>query len=556
MARSPLVKILRQAYKVAQISRKSNIPSSEVLGSINERISRRRLLQGGLALASAAAATTFKRESSAVASGGSSILVVGAGIAGLTAAYRLRQAGVRVDIIEARNRVGGRMRSLANAAGTQITAELGGEFIDSDHTCLRSLATELGLKIVDLLAADQGLGKDTYFFDGRKVSIEKVIRDFAPVAQQIDLDLEAIANFESYRVFDRPTARLDRLSITEYLDRIPATPMIRELIKVAYTIEYGRDAEEQSCLNLLFLIGTEPGEFSIFGTSDERFYIDGGNDQVPRLLAQLLADSIQTGTVLESLKTLSDKRYRVSLRSGERTFERNYERVLLTVPFSVLRKIQLDVDLPVIKRLAIKTLGYGTNAKLITSYQEKIWRTRYGSTANVYTDLGFQNTWECSQSRYTPGQGLIANYTGGRQGLVLGTATSGVHARKLVSQLEQVFPGIKGVRLQNKVNQIHWPSEQYTRGSYACYLVGQWTQMYGVEGERVGNLFFAGEHTSLEYQGYMEGGCETGQAVAIAILEDLGQADANRQREQISKNRRARRRQRGRFPFRQFRGKI
>ncbi|MBW4639942.1 MAG: FAD-dependent oxidoreductase [Gloeocapsa sp. UFS-A4-WI-NPMV-4B04] len=176
MARSPLVKILRQAYKVAQIARTSNIPSLEVLGSINERISRRRLLQGGLALASAAAATTFKRESSAVASGGSSILVVGAGIAGLTAAYRLRQAGVRVDIIEARNRVGGRMRSLANAAGTQITAELGGEFIDSDHTCLRSLATELGLKIVDLLAAEQGLVKDTYFFEGRKVSIEEVIR--------------------------------------------------------------------------------------------------------------------------------------------------------------------------------------------------------------------------------------------------------------------------------------------------------------------------------------------------------------------------------------------
>lgn len=555
MARSPLVKILRQAYKVTQISRTSNIPSSEVLGSINERISRRRLLQGGLALASAAAATTFKRESRAVASG-TSILVVGAGIAGLTAAYRLRQAGVRVDIIEARNRVGGRMRSLAKAAGTEITAELGGEFIDSDHTCLRSLATELGLKIIDLLTAEQGLVKDTYFFEGRKVSIEEIIRDFAPVAQQIDIDLEAIANFESYAVFDRPTDQLDRLSIAEYLNRIPATPMIRELIKVAYTIEYGRDAEEQSCLNLLFLISTEPGDFSIFGTSDERFYIDGGNDQVPQRLAQMLADSIQTGTVLESIKSLSDRRYRVSLRSGEKTFERNYERVLLTVPFSVLRKIQLDVDLPVIKRLAIKTLGYGTNAKLITGYQEKVWRTRYGSTANVYTDLGFQNTWECSQSRYTLGAGLIANYTGGRQGLVLGTTTSEIHAQKLGSQLEQVFPGIKSVRLQNKVNQIHWPREQYTRGSYACYLVGQWTQMYGVEGERVGNLFFAGEHTSLEYQGYMEGGCETGQAVAIAILEDLGQADANRQREQIGKNRSARRRQRGRFPFRQLRRKI
>jgi len=557
MARSPLVKILRQAYKVAQISRKSNIPLVEVLGSVNEKISRRRLLQGGLALASAAAATTFRRDKDlAVAKSGiSPILVVGAGIAGLTAAYRLRQAGVRVDIIEARNRVGGRIRSLHKATGTQLTAELGGEFIDSDHTCLRSLATELGFKIVDLLAAEQGLVKDTFFFEGRRVPIEEIIRDFAPVAQQIDADLEAIANFESYAVFDRPTAQLDRLSITQYLDRIPTTHLIRELIRVAYTIEYGRDSEEQSCLNLLYLIGTKPGEFSIFGSSDERFYIDGGNDQVPRRLAQLLADSIQTGTVLESLKSLSDNRYRVSLRSGNKAFERNYERILLTVPFSVLRKIQLNVDLPPAKRLAIKTLGYGTNAKLVTGYRETIWRSRYGSTANVYTDLGFQNTWESSQSRYTPGQGLITNYTGGRQGLVLGTATSEIHAQRLVSQLEQVFPGTRSVRLQGRVNQIHWPSQQYSRGSYSCYLVGQWTQMYGVEGERVGNLFFAGEHTSLEYQGYMEGGCETGEAVAIAILKDLRQADAERQRERLGKNRRARRHQRGRFPFQRIPGK-
>ncbi len=550
MARSPLIKILRQAYKVTQISRKSDIPPFEVLGSINERISRRRLLQGGLALASAVAATTFRRDEYRAVARVPPILVVGAGIAGLTAAYRLRQAGVRVDIIEARNRVGGRMRSLPKAAGTGLTAELGGEFIDSDHTCLRSLATELGLNIVDLLTAEQGLIKDTYFFDGRSVEIAEIIRDFAPVARQIDADLEAIANFESYAVFDRPTAKLDNLSIAEYLDRIPTTQMIRELILVAYTIEYGRDVEEQSCLNLLYLIGTQPGEFSIFGTSDERFYIDGGNDQVPRRLAQLLADSIQTGTVLESIKSRPDNRYRVSLRSGDKTFERNYERILLTVPFSVLRKIRLDVDLPPVKRLAIKTLGYGRNAKLITGYREPVWRTRYGSTANIYTDLSFQNTWESSQSRYTPGQGLITNYTGGRQGLVLGTATPEIHAQKLGAQLNQVFPGIDAVRLQGTAKRTRWLSEQYSRGSYACYLVGQWTQMYGVERERVGNLFFAGEHTSLEYQGYMEGGCETGEAVAVAILEDLRKADADRQRERLRRNRRARRRQRGRFPFR------
>lgn len=552
MARSPLIKTLRRAYRVSQISRKRGIPPAEVLGILNERISRRRLLQGSLAFAAAVAATTFRRDGHrAVATGISPILVVGAGIAGLTAAYRLKQAGVPIHIIEARNRVGGRMRSLPSAAGTRLTAELGGEFIDTDHTCLRSLATELGFNVVDLLAAQQGLVQNTYFFEGRRVPIEEIIRDFAPVAEQIDADLEAIANFENYKVFDEPTAKLDRISIAKYLDRIPTTPTIRQLIRVAYTIEYGRDPEEQSCLNLLYLIGTKPGEFSILGNSDERFYIDGGSDQVPHRLAQLLADSIQTGTVLESLRSLSDGRYQVALRSGGSTIDRTYERILLTVPFSVLREIPLKVDLPPVKRLAINTLGYGTNSKLITSYREKVWRTRYGSTADVYTNLGFQNTWESSQSRYTPEEGLITNYTGGRQGLVLGTATPEIHAQRLMPQLERVFPGIGAVRLQGRANRAYWPGELYSRGSYSCYLVGQWTQLYGVEGERVGNLFFAGEHTSVNYAGYMEGGCETGEAVAIAILEDLGvQADAAQQSARIVKNRMARLRQRGRFPFR------
>lgn len=523
MPRSPLLKILRQAYKVSQISRKSGMPPAEVLDRLNERISRRRLLHGGLALAGAAAATTFSREGvRAVAqSGNSSILVVGAGIAGLTAAYRLKQAGVRVDIIEARKRVGGRIRSLQKAAGTKLTVELAGEFIDTDHTCLRDLAKELGFKIVDLLAAERGLVKDTFFFEGRRVPLREIIRDFAPVAKQIDKDLKAIANFESYAKPDPAAAALDRLSITQYLNRIPTTSTIRKLIQVAYTGEYGREAQEQSCLNLLYLIGTEPGEFNIFGTSDERYYIDGGNEQVPRRLAQLLSNSLKTETVLESLRSLSDGRYRVALRSGGRSYERTYERILLTVPFSVLRSIPLNVNLPPAKRLAINTLGYGTNSKLITGYREKVWRTRYRSTANVYTDLGFQNTWESSQSRFTPGEGLVTNFTGGRQGVVLGSATPEFHAQRLMPQLERVFPGISAARLKNNTVRAYWQGEQYSRGSYSCYLVGQWTRMYGVEGERVGNLFFAGEHCSQDYQGYMEGGCETGEAAASEILEDL-----------------------------------
>lgn len=537
MARSPLINTLRQAYRVAQISRKRGIPQAEVLGILNERISRRRLLQGGLAVAATAAATTLRRDGHRAVANlrNSPILVVGAGIAGLTAAYRLKQAGVRVDIIEARNRVGGRIRSLPKAAGTEIVAELGGEFIDTDHTCLRRLATELGFSLLDLLAAQQGLVQDTYFFEGLRVPIEKIISDFAPVAQQIDADLNAIENTENRE------AELDRISITEYLEGIRTTQTIKQLIQVAYTIEYGREAEEQTCLNLLYLIGTAPNEFRIFGDSDERYYIYGGNEQVPRQLAQLLGDSVETATVLESLRRLSDGRYQVALRSSGKTIDRTYERILLTVPFSVLRKIPFNnVELPPLKRLAIDTLGYGTNSKLITGYREKVWQTRYSSTANVYTDLEFQNTWESSQSRYTPEEGLVTNYTGGRQGLVLGTATPKIHGQRFIAQFEQVFPDISEFHLLNKAVLAYWSGEQYTRGSYTCYLVGQATKFFGIEKERVGNLFFAGEHCSLDYQGYMEGGCETGEAAALEILADLGlQTGSTQQKGSVLSNQKA-----------------
>lgn len=541
MARSPLIKILHQAYKVAQISRKSGIPPAEVIGILNEKISRRRLIQGGLALAGAAAATTFRRDSHiAVAKSGiSPVLVVGAGIAGLTAAYRLRKAGVPVNIIEARNRVGGRIRTLPNAAGTKIKAELGGEFIDTNDVCMRGLAKELGFKLVDLFDVLKGLIPATFFFEGRQVPIEEIVQDFAPAAQQIEADLTAIENFESYAIPDPATAALDKVSLSEYLERLPTTPTLRKILEVAYILWEGREAQEQSCINLLYNIGIEPGNFSLYGESDERYQVEGGNDQIPRRLAEILADSIETGTALESLSRLSDGRYQVSLRSGGRTVERKYERVLLALPFSVLRTIDLKVDLPPAKKLAINTFGYGSNSKLITGYQSRLWRDRYKSSGGVYTDLSFQSTWEATP--FAPGpEGLITNFTGGRQGLALGTATPEVQAQRFVPQLERVFPGISAKRLPGAV-RAYWAGEQYSRGSYSTYLVGQYTQMYGAQGERVGNLFFAGEHCSLESWGFMEGGCETGEAAASEILEDLGvQSYTTQQRTQPPSMRRRR----------------
>jgi monoamine oxidase len=92
----------------------------------------------------------------------------------------------------------------------------------------------------------------------------------------------------------------------------------------------------------------------------------------------------------------------------------------------------------------------------------------------------------------------------------------------MAAELEAVWPGVRAAREGMPEVRFHWPSHPWTKGSYAGYLVGQWTTICGAEGEPVGRLHFAGEHCSVEAQGFMEGGCATGQATAAAILAEMG----------------------------------
>jgi monoamine oxidase len=526
MRKSPLITVLRKAYQIEQISRKQGIPRTEVIDLLKHKTSRRRLLQGGLGFTAATIASNWRQQNNLVLAQSKtpSVLIVGAGIAGLTAAYRLQQAGVAVDIIEARKRIGGRIYSLPRALDTSVTVELGGEFIDTAHVAVRNLARELGLTVADIKTVEAELTQDTCFFDYNKIPLHKLVDEFAPVARQISKDNIAIADFASYKNPLPAATALDSQSISEYLANIPdTTDTIRQLLEVAYTPQYGLEADRQSCLNLIYLIGEQSNKFEIYGESDEKYAIKGGNGQITQTLAKLLQARITTETILESIKILADGRYLVSTSNDGNVSDRKYERILLTLPFSMLRRVDLKLDLPPAKKLAIETLGYGANSKLITSYQGKIWRDLYNSTASVFTDLGFQNTWESSLSRFATGESLITNFTGGKQAKSLATKTPEFHDREFLAQIETVFPGISQTRKSDRQPIIaHWHDEEYSRGSYACYKVGQMTKIYGAEGERVGNLFFAGEHCSAEFQGYMEGGCETGEAAAVAILEDLG----------------------------------
>src|SRR5215813_1709883 len=150
-----------------------------------------------------------------------------------------------------------------------------------------------------------------------------------------------------------------------------------ELLDVAYNIEYGADTVLQSSLNLIYLLAYQPmpGDFSIFGSSDERYHLHGGNEGLPRAIAEWLAPgTIQTGTSLEAIRKNSNGSYTLRFQRGSTKFNVTADRVILALPFSVLRTLDYnDAGFNTTKTTAIQQLGYGTNAKLHLQFSERVW---------------------------------------------------------------------------------------------------------------------------------------------------------------------------------------
>jgi monoamine oxidase len=525
VARTPIFAMLQRAYRLARYADRRTVPVDEVIErSRVSSVSRREFLMatgaatGAWSLAGCASLPIrlpHRRERDV------QVIVVGAGLAGLTAAYRLRQAGVSVRVIEAQERVGGRCHSLRNHFGDGQVAELGGELIDSGHTQIRALAEEFRIPIDDLAEPDAGVGKELWYFDRTRYSERDVVDAFAGLARHIDADLQSIGGDGnvSYRT-PLNAERLDRLTISQWLDQAGATGWFRRLLEVAYVTEYGLELEEQSALNLLLLMGPASQEFELFGASDERYHVKGGNDRIVSELASHVPDLV-TGTQLEAIRNRADGAIELDVRTGGRAATISAPHVILALPFTLLRAVKIETELPPQKRLAIDQLGYGTNAKVMIGFDRRIWRTEYKSNGSVISDLAFQSIWETSRAQNGEG-GILTNFTGGKHGVSVGDGPVGQQAGRVVGDLEDIFHLIANVRTPGRDVRFHWPSHPWSKGSYASYRPGQWTTLHGAEGERVRNLHFAGEHCSLEAQGFMEGAVETGQTAASEILADLG----------------------------------
>jgi monoamine oxidase len=454
------------------------------------------------------------------------IVVVGAGLAGLTCAYRLKQAGYIAQVHEASDRIGGRCWTERGIFDQGQLYEHGGELIDQGHQHIRQLAQQLGLDLDNLLAAEVNGTEPLYHFDGEPYTYAEATDDMKRIWQTLHKDVSAASYPTLFDSFTQRGLELDRLSITEYLDEtIPdggASSKLGQLLDVAYNIEYGAESDVQSSLNMLYLLAySGQGQLRIFGSSNEKYHVRGGNDQITSRMAAQLAAQITTGSELVAVRRASAGGFTLTFRHGSGTTTVAADKVVLALPFSIVRR-SVNVTragFSARKLEAIAEQGMGTNSKLHVQFTRRHWNT-LDCNGDTFADTGYQNSWEVSRAQ--PGTaGILVNYTGGDVGASFGSGTPTSRAQQFLDQIEPVLPGLSQ-HWNGKATVDFWPGYEWTRGSYSFWKVGQYTAFAGIEGRQEGNAHFCGEHTSIDFQGYLNGAVETGERTAGEVIDDLG----------------------------------
>ena len=280
-----------------------------------------------------------------------------------------------------------------------------------------------------------------------------------------------------------------------------------------------------------------PGNFRIFGASDERYHIPGGNERLPKAIAASLPQSsIKLNTALTAIAINADGSYDLSFSSPTGPRSLTFDRVILALPFSVLRTLNYrKANFDNLKVTAITELGYGANAKLQLQFDTRYWNDPAGpwvpsvgiSNGASYADTRYQSTWDVTRGQ-AGATGILVDYTGG--GVPLAsfkgqptTADALSYGRTFLKELEPVFPHI--TQHWNGRATLDTPlTNPFLLGSYSYWKVGQYVKFSGYEKARQpfpnGKCHFAGEHCSQDFQGYMEGGASEGARAAGEILAD------------------------------------
>jgi monoamine oxidase len=429
------------------------------------------------------------------------VLVAGAGLAGLVAARELTRRGAHVNVIESRDRPGGRILTLRAPFADGQYAEAGGELIDEDQQALIDLVEDVGLSLVRVL--EGGWSAYRTRADGSHGRVGSVERAWQRLGRLLEHDV-ALFHAAEKRLDSRVATSLASESVAGWLARIKAPSDVHGIAESLAGF-FLASPEDLSLLSLVELAAEDerPGQ-------GRMFRILGGNDRLCDALAARLPGCLHLRSSLEAV-ILRRGGVTVTFADRGRRTEIRTDYLVSTLPTSTLRHVSFTPPLPDAQRRAIETLTYGPATKFMLQFDRRFWRGR-GRPSAFATNLDIGAVWDASDG-HRGRSGILMLLAGGRV-----SARAQARARRgiggILAQLQWLGAGTASLIGHARVS---WEADPWAQGGYAYFSPAYDPTLRSWLARPFERIFFAGEHTSLRWQGYMNGAVESGMRVAAEI---------------------------------------
>jgi monoamine oxidase len=447
------------------------------------------------------------------------VLVAGAGLAGLTAALTLRDAGWDVVVLEARSRVGGRVHTVHGGAdgvplAPGLRAELGGESIDESHVGLLGLLDRFGIATERrpgntrdrvLRGRVRYQGRNSTFGELMQGRDGAVLRAYAGAYDAIDRLADAHAVDPEHPETARDAAALDRLSFAAWLDRLDLPPEADFVVRQANTSLYNCELAD---LSMLFVAQQAAATAGIPAAASETRRVAGGNASLPYAIAAELGPAVVRDAPVTEVHAERDY---VSIVAGGKSYTGAH--VVVALPPPPLRAVRFQPALPDRIATAIAGLDLGGATKVVTQFDAPFWRTA-GDSGFSIAELTYRISWDAADS-FTADAGLLTTYTTADHGHTLAALDPPARIARVHAELALAFPETS-THPPGPAVTMAWSTEPFTGGGYALYAPGQVIPFWTALRDGTERVHFAGEHLEAP-AGYMESAVRSGLRAAARV---------------------------------------